>query len=333
MNESNVIGAILRFRDSMTDEGGTIQLHRKSCSQFGYTWWGWWQRQGEVVPYSVFVRLKNRAVTGDKINIFLFNSESKYAYEATCVDIHFHPGPRFPESSPRPEATPKYYRYNKYLAWFKFSNISEEPIPWDRILGQYSYVSIPLSQKPPRSDHRLHGKTIASILELRSHPRSIFFIGKSHNNDWQEEIQGEIQLQVFLCHSSVDKVIVRDLYRRLIESNGAPWLDEENLLPGQNWEFEIKRAVRESDVVLVCLSAESISKEGFVQKEISFALDVADEKPEGTIYILPARLNDCMVPSRLNRWQRVDMFCKKGYDKLIRSLNDRARQLGRAYLK
>src|SRR5262245_55574275 len=109
-------------------------------------------------------------------------------------------------------------------------------------------------------------------------------------------------LKVFLCHSSDDKVPVRDLYRRLTEDGFDPWLDEEDLLPGQEWEDEIPNAVQQSDIVLVCLSPRSITKKGYVQKEIRFALDIADEQPHGTIFIIPLKLEDCDVPERLLRW-------------------------------
>jgi hypothetical protein len=48
------------------------------------------------------------------------------------------------------------------------------------------------------------------------------------------------KLKVFLCHSTDDKRKVRDLYRRLISDGFNAWLDEEKLLPGQNWDFEIR---------------------------------------------------------------------------------------------
>jgi len=32
------------------------------------------------------------------------------------------------------------------------------------------------------------------------------------------------------------------------------WLDKKKLLPKQDWELEIRKAVREADVVMVCLS-------------------------------------------------------------------------------
>jgi hypothetical protein len=127
-------------------------------------------------------------------------------------------------------------------------------------------------------------------------------------------------LKVFLCHSSGDKPAVRNLYQQLRSDGFSPWLDEEDILPGQPWEETIRKAVRQSDVVIVCLSVSSINKSGFVNKEIKLALDVADEQPEGKIFVIPARLESCEVPDRLRGWQWVDLFDKKGYSKLVRGL-------------
>jgi hypothetical protein len=135
-------------------------------------------------------------------------------------------------------------------------------------------------------------------------------------------------LKVFLCHSSGDKELARELYRKLhIESWMRPWLDEEKLLPGQNWDLEIKEAVAKSDVVIVILSNNSVNKEGYVQKELHIALDIAQEKPEGTIFIIPLRIEDCMAPSRLRTLQRLDYFPfeqrEKEYHRLLQSLRTR----------
>jgi formylglycine-generating enzyme required for sulfatase activity len=136
------------------------------------------------------------------------------------------------------------------------------------------------------------------------------------------------QLKVFLCHASGDKPAVRNLYHRLRVSGFDPWLDEENLLPGQDWQLEILKAVRSSDAVVICLSSRAITKAGYVQKEIKYALDVADEQPEGAIFLIPLRLEECEVPERLRRWQWVDFYQEKGYERLLRALRARAESLG-----
>jgi hypothetical protein len=137
------------------------------------------------------------------------------------------------------------------------------------------------------------------------------------------ETKSSRQLQAFLCHSSGDKPAVRGLYKKLQQDGLQPWLDEENILPGQNWRREIERAVRASDVVIVCISHSSTTKEGFVQKEIKYVLDVAEEKPEGVIFVIPLRLEDCAVPERLREWHWVNLFDIDGYERLLRALRER----------
>ena len=115
-------------------------------------------------------------------------------------------------------------------------------------------------------------------------------------------------IKLFLCHASQDKEEVRKLYKRLVDDGIDAWLDEEKLLGGQKWEIEIPKAVRELDAVIICLSPNSINKEGYVQKEIRIALDVAEEKLEKSIFIVPTRLRECTPPYRLRSYQWIDLF-------------------------
>lgn len=133
-------------------------------------------------------------------------------------------------------------------------------------------------------------------------------------------------LSVFLCHASQDKPAVRELYKRLSAEKWIdPWLDEENLLPGQDFDFEISKGLRDADAIIICLSKVSVAKEGYVNKEIRRALDTADEKPEGAIYVIPLRLDEC-EPSfeRLKKLHWADYFTPNAHEKLIRSLRVRA---------
>jgi hypothetical protein len=125
---------------------------------------------------------------------------------------------------------------------------------------------------------------------------------------------------VFLCHSSGDGDQVRQLYLHLKEDGIRCWLDKEDLLPGHDWEYEISRAIDRSRYVLVCLSADSITKMGYVQTEIRKILDAADRQPEGTTFVIPVRLEACPMPERLKRWQSVDLFSATGYQRLVRVL-------------
>lgn len=146
-------------------------------------------------------------------------------------------------------------------------------------------------------------------------------------------INAKRKLNIFLCHSSQDKPIVRELYHRLTSKEWLDvWLDEEKLLPGQDWDMEIEKAVETANAVIVCLSKNSVSKEGYIQRELRFVLDIALEKPEGTIFIIPLRLDNCEPPRRLKAWQYADYFPEAYKDvsfaHLIASLTSRATSIG-----
>lgn len=66
-----------------------------------------------------------------------------------------------------------------------------------------------------------------------------------------------------------------------------PWLDEEKLLPGQDWDAEIKRALQESDAIFICLSRTSVSREGYVHVEIKEALENAKKNLLGRSLLYP----------------------------------------------
>jgi len=85
--------------------------------------------------------------------------------------------------------------------------------------------------------------------------------------------------------------------------------------------------VREADVVVVCLS-KSFNLEGFRQREVRWALDKAMDKPDGDIFIIPARLEECDTPNSLQRWHWVDLFENNGYERLMRALMARAEKIG-----
>ena len=141
------------------------------------------------------------------------------------------------------------------------------------------------------------------------------------------------KLRVFLCHASQDKPTVRELYQRLLKETWIdPWLDEERLLPGQDWNLEIEKAVESSDAVIVCVSSISVAKEGYVQRELRRVLDIALEKLEGAIFVIPLRLDNCEMPRQLRDRQFLDFFPQakrdSAYEKLKSSLKIRKDALG-----
>lgn len=144
-----------------------------------------------------------------------------------------------------------------------------------------------------------------------------------------EQIGVLTPLKVFLCHCAEDKPVVHKLYDVLKSAGFDPWLDEHNLLGGQDWKSEIEKAIRAADAVVVCLSKTSVRKEGFGRREIKFALETAEEKLEGSNYLIPLVLEECKVPSPLETRHWVKYYEEKGHHDLIKALAFRAEELGR----
>lgn len=119
------------------------------------------------------------------------------------------------------------------------------------------------------------------------------------------------------------------LYQCLVGAGFAPWLDREHIIPGMRWQSMIKKALKESDFVLVCLSASSINKRGFLQREIKQALEQAEEKLEHDVYLIPARLDDCEVPDALSDIQWVDLFENDGCQRLLKAIKYGLKQSGK----
>ena len=138
----------------------------------------------------------------------------------------------------------------------------------------------------------------------------------------------------FLCYAKENSTSVREFRERLKAEDWVdPWFDEEDILPGQMWEGSVTDAVHNSHAVIVFLSSIAVRTEGFFHKELKLALDAAAEKPDGTIFIMPIRLDACDVPDRLQPYQYVDYFGDevhkdRVYSSLIAALKFRAENLG-----
>ena len=138
----------------------------------------------------------------------------------------------------------------------------------------------------------------------------------------------------FISYSKLDTTHVREFAARL-KSEGwiDPWFDEEDILPGQVWQDRVTHGVSNSHAVIILLSSAGVLSEGYFHKEVKLALDTAAEKPEGTIFIIPIRLDECGVPMMLQKYQYVDYFGsdeqkERTYNNLISSLKLRAGHLG-----
>ncbi|MDM8544093.1 toll/interleukin-1 receptor domain-containing protein [Desulfococcaceae bacterium HSG9] len=130
-------------------------------------------------------------------------------------------------------------------------------------------------------------------------------------------------IKVFLNYAIEDQYMAERLYNDLKDAGVFLWHPDKDLLPGQNWKLEIKKAIKESTIFLALLSTKSILKRGFTQKELKTALDNLDEMPESDIFIIPVRIDDCKpIDSKLQYLQWVDLFpsYEEGLNKILRAI-------------
>lgn len=71
------------------------------------------------------------------------------------------------------------------------------------------------------------------------------------------------------------------IYHRLKKIGYSAWMDSENLQPGQNWEYEIDKAIQYSVAVILLVSQHSVNKHGYIQKEIKKIIQKMEYYPKG----------------------------------------------------
>lgn len=126
--------------------------------------------------------------------------------------------------------------------------------------------------------------------------------------------------RIFLSYAREDRAEVERLYEKLREAGFRPWMDTKDILPGEQWATSIERAIRGAHFFLACLSKRSVTKRGWIQKEIRGGLDLWEEMLENDIYLIPLRLDECDVPERLQAFQWVDLFAADGWPRLVQAI-------------
>ncbi|NJL59860.1 MAG: toll/interleukin-1 receptor domain-containing protein [Desulfobacteraceae bacterium] len=130
-------------------------------------------------------------------------------------------------------------------------------------------------------------------------------------------------MKVFISYAREDIEIARKLRADIEKAGIKTWLDKENLLPGQDWKAVIRKEIKESDYFIALLSSKSLSKRGYVQKELKTALDTLGEFPKGEIFIIPVRLDACEpMDEQLQNlhWAEVFPSYQKGLNNIFRAL-------------
>jgi hypothetical protein len=124
---------------------------------------------------------------------------------------------------------------------------------------------------------------------------------------------GEPFPRVFVSYASEDRPAAEEVVDFLTREGVELWVDFRNLQPGQKWAMAIESAIPASRYFLALISRHTLSKKGYVQKEVKTAWSVADHYPDSQVFVIPARLEACEVnDTRFAQLQRVDLFPERG---------------------
>jgi hypothetical protein len=140
---------------------------------------------------------------------------------------------------------------------------------------------------------------------------------------------------VFISYAHQDFEGVRKIHSRLKEAGLRPWIDEDDILPGQKWRDAVKDGIRKADFFLLCLSPQSISRRGVLQNEIRSALEVQREKLNRDIWFLPAwiqvgapfpkeEMDD--LPEEIRNIQWANLGDPSGWNKLLDAIRHQLAQ-------
>ena len=132
---------------------------------------------------------------------------------------------------------------------------------------------------------------------------------------------------VFVSYCRDNKDDVAQLRNQLIAAGEKIWWDQD-ILGGQDWKFEIRKAMKEAYAVVVCLSEETADRiTSGIYPEVLDAIGAYREHAPGGIFLIPVRLSECEIPPieidatrTLDRLQYIDLFSPDGLDQLVKSL-------------
>lgn len=120
---------------------------------------------------------------------------------------------------------------------------------------------------------------------------------------------------VFLLYCHGNRADVASLRDDLERAGETVWWDQD-ILPGQDWKQELRRAMKDSYAVVMCLSREAQARTTLgIYPEALDAISVFREYAPGSIFLIPVRLSECEIPfieidatRSLDRLHYVDLF-------------------------
>lgn len=122
--------------------------------------------------------------------------------------------------------------------------------------------------------------------------------------------------RVFVSYVSEDAPRVRQIVQALEEADVPIWMDAYQLKPGLRWKSQIREAIRQAPLALLCISEAYCRREKtYFNEELTLMIEELRLRRVDRPWLLMLRLEDCQVPDRpigagetLDDLQRIDAF-------------------------
>jgi hypothetical protein len=101
----------------------------------------------------------------------------------------------------------------------------------------------------------------------------------------------------FISHAPEDAAAVDRLHAEL-ESAGIPVWRDLSMLPGDDWQATIRRAITDDALVFLAgfSSRSLLSGPSRQNEEIALAIEQLRARPPGELWLIPVRFDDCRIP-------------------------------------
>jgi hypothetical protein len=161
---------VLRFRDLVTEPGGTIAEHRRVLDLHRTVWWGWWMRQYEEPPRQLLGEVRDLLDQGTEPTAYLLDSGGAQLYSCTISDLRVGP-PGETLASPDVNRTPEYYQRGRYPAWFLLAGIEEDSLDGK----SWHFHRFPTNPDKAANEER-EGEAIQSVEQIRDTDATLWVV-------------------------------------------------------------------------------------------------------------------------------------------------------------
>jgi hypothetical protein len=101
--------------------------------------------------------------------------------------------------------------------------------------------------------------------------------------------------RVFIIYARRDAEAAKSVSDLLQRHGFSPWLDLEQLIPGQDWQAEVSRAMMDSEAAVVLLSRD-LNSDSRANAQLRAARRVLTAREKDVFPLVPVKLDECAVP-------------------------------------